>query len=322
MNKLSKNAIRTTLVLIFGTLGVFSGELLAKDLTYRAPRLASGHPNFEAMWVQSNNTPLERPTEFKTLQISPDQVHAYETKLKAFLDNPSAIAESIGTFPDKLMEPIRGELRSSIIVNPTTGKIPGTQRFNEWLGKLPFNTMNATDGPEQRPASERCLGNPNAQPPILAVGYYLHQIVQTRDTVLFVSEWAHSARVIRLNARHASNAVTSWLGDSIGHWDGDTLVVETTQFTASDPGRAGPRISFRVSQNTRVTERFTRVSANQLDYSFTVEDPLYYTQAWTGETHFRRTDERMFEDSCHEGNRSLVYVLQGGRVADGTWPLN
>jgi hypothetical protein len=256
------------------------------------------------------------------LIISEAQAKKLEQNLQAALDDPDAVDGPIGHSPDRRIEPIRGEYRSSIIVDPPTGTYPGTPLFDAWQAKTRFNTLNAADGPEQRPNSERCLGHPNAQPPIVALHSYPHQIVQTADSVLMVSELLHQARVIRLNSAHGPSTVTSWLGDSIGQWEGDTLVVETKYFTPSDTGRIGPRINFRVSPNTVVTERFTRVSVDQLDYSFTVVDPLFYTQPWTGESHFMRSHEPMFEDSCHEGNRSLVYVLQGARVKEGSWPPN
>ena len=136
------------------------------------------------------------------------------------------------------MLPIRGELRSSIIVDPPDGRIPGTSAFKEWQVQARAAMVNALDGPEQRPTSERCLGNPAAQPPNLYnPGTNLRQIVQTRDAVVIVSEVIHFARIVRLNATHAPAAVTSWSGDSIGWWEGDTLVVETKYFTPSDIGR-------------------------------------------------------------------------------------
>jgi hypothetical protein len=144
----------------------------------------------------------------------------------------------------------------------------------------------------------------------------MHQIVQTKDTIVFFTEVMHDARIIRLHATHAPAAVTSWLGDSIGWWEGDTLVVETKNFTSSDTGRAVPFVVYYVSPQTTVTERFTQVSDVELNYVFTVDDPLYYTRPWTGETHFMRNNDQMFEYSCHEGNYSLTYILQGARVRE------
>jgi len=215
------------------------------------------------------------------------------------------------------LEPIRGEYRSSIIVDPPSGRIPGNARFNAWQAGIQHHVLNAMDGPESRPASERCLGNPASQPPILYnPGMNLHQIVQTRETIVFYSEWGHDARVIRINGKHAPPQVTSWLGDSIGWWEGDTLVVETKNFAPSDPGRVVRSINYKISPQATVIERFKRVSATQLDYSFTVDDPVHYTQSWSGETHFLRSDESLFEYACHEGNYALANILRAARALE------
>ena len=176
--------------------------------------------------------------------------------------------------------------------------------------------LSAMDGPEQRPAAERCLASQTAQPPILSIriGVNLHQIVQTADSFVFVSEFVGAARIIRLSSKRLPAAITSWLGDSIGRWEGDVLVVETRGFTPSDHLRLADRpSSFLVSPRTVVTERFARVAEDRIDYSFTVDDPTYYTQPWQGESHFLRRDEPMLEYACHEANYSLVHILEGAR---------
>jgi hypothetical protein len=157
------------------------------------------------------------------------------------------------------------------------------------------------------------------QPPILSIrnGVNLHQIVQTADSFLFVSEFIGAARIIRLSPKPLPAAITSWLGDSIGRWDGDVLVVETRGFTPSDHLRAaGPSSGFLVSPQAVVTERFVRVAEDRIDYSFQVEDPTYYTQPWQGESHFLLRDEPMLEYACHEANYSLVHILEGARERD------
>jgi hypothetical protein len=155
---------------------------------------------------------------------------------------------------------------------------------------------------------------------VFNLGTNLHQIVQTKDTVVFASEWMGNARIIRLNSKHVHAAITSWLGDSIGWWEGDTLVVETKNFTPNDSGRIAMPNAFKISSRATVKERFTRVSDKELNYVFTVDDPDYYSQTWKGETHFMRTVDQSLEYSCHEGNDSIVYILRGGRVKDGQWP--
>jgi len=141
----------------------------------------------------------------------------------------------------------------------------------------------------------------------------LWQWVQTRDVILIYAEALHDARVIRIDSRHAPAAVTSWLGDSIGWWEGDSLVVETKHFPPTDHGRLSPYHAYLLSHEATVTERFKRTSANELQYDFTVADPVYYTQPWKGEAHFTRTTDRSYEYACHEGNYTLLSVLQAAR---------
>jgi hypothetical protein len=280
---------------------------------YRTSRLSDGRPDLQGKWVHSDPTPLVRPTGYPAI-ISREQALAIENMVFSVLLDPNVPNDPVSDFTPRHISPIRGTLRSSIVVDPNDGLIPGTTLFKEQTDKNRFNLLNAMDGPEQRPTSERCLGNPASQPPNLYnPGTNMHQIVQTKDTVVFFSEIMHEARIIRLNATHAPAAVTSWLGDSVGWWEGDTLVVETKYFTASDTGRAVPFVLYYVSPQTTVTERFTQVSDNELNYVFTVDDPMYYTQPWKGETHFMRSNDKLFEYSCHEGNYSLGYVLQGAR---------
>jgi len=309
-------------MLYLSVLTLASATALGDSKHSRPSRLPDGRPDLQGTWLHSNATPLVRPAGFSTLVISPEQAVAVEAMVSSVLFDPNVPNDPVSDITPRHVLPIRGTLRSSIVIEPKDGLIPGTALFKERAEKNRFNLLNAMDGPEQRPTSERCLGNPASQPPNLYnPGTNMHQIVQTKDTIVFFSESMHDARIIRLNAKHAPAAVTSWLGDSVGWWEGDTLVVETKYFTSSDTGRAVPFVLYYVSPETTVTERFTQVSDNELSYIFTVDDPVYYTQPWTGETHFLRSDDRMFEYSCHEGNYSLTNILQGARVRDGQWPL-
>jgi hypothetical protein len=144
----------------------------------------------------------------------------------------------------------------------------------------------------------------------------LRLIVQTPQATVIFTEWMNSARVIRMNARHAHQAITSWLGDSIGWWDGDTLVVDTRHFTSSDRIRISPTGVYLVSPLTTVTERFRRVSDDELVYTFTVEDSTWYDRQWTGEGHFTHSDEPMIEAACHEGNYTLRFMLEAARAME------
>ena len=143
-----------------------------------------------------------------------------------------------------------------------------------------------------------------------------YQFVQTPGTTVIMSEISHDARIVRMNSTHSPAALTSWLGDSIGWWEKDTLVVETKYFAPNSAVRMNSRYLFMVSPQTTVMERFTRVSEHELNYVFSVSDPTYYTRVWTGETHLLRSKERMFECACHEGNYSMRNILEAARIRD------
>jgi hypothetical protein len=282
---------------------------------YVALRLEGGQPDLQGNWVAYNRTPLVRPDGLKELRITPEQAREIEARGNARERDLSIPNETPEFFDERRVALIRGELRSSIIIDPPDGKIPGTALLREKIEALRVQNRDNMDGPEKRPLWERCLGSLAAHPPMLAIGFTnMHQIVQTRDAVVFFSESLHEARIFRLGARHPPAAVTSILGSSIAHWGGDTLVVETRNF-APDQNRS---TDFLISSSTVIVERFTRASHDPLSYVFTITDPSHYMQPWTGETQYLRSDDPIFEDACHEGNYSLKHILEGGRVRDGT----
>jgi hypothetical protein len=222
---------------------------------------------------------------------------------------------------------VDGEKRSSIVVDPPDGKVPpmkpDAQKRNaallaaaaspdaaEGAGTGP---SGAYDDPERRPLAERCLlgFGSTSGPPTLPNYFYnnLKQIVQTPTGIMILNEMVHDARVIRMNAEHLPQSVRKWMGDSVGRWEGDTLVVDTTNFTA--------KTQFRGSTETlHVVERFSRVDAKTLLYRFTVEDPATWDRPWTGEYPWVASDERLYEYACHEGNYALENVLRGARAKD------
>jgi hypothetical protein len=223
---------------------------------------------------------------------------------------------------------IDGQKRASLIIDPPDGRVPPLtpdarqRRSTSDYSPRPtsdqaareddpgFEGPNAYDDPEIRPLAERCLlgFSSTSGPPILPTYFYnnLHQIVQTPDHVMILTEMVHDARVIRLNAQHAPKNIRRWLGDSVGHWEGDTLVVDTTNFTDKTRFRGS-------SENLHVVERFTRMDARTLRYQFTVDDPATWTRPWTGEYAWPLTDSLMYEYACHEGNYALGNILRGAR---------
>jgi hypothetical protein len=220
---------------------------------------------------------------------------------------------------------VDGQKRSSLVMDPPDGHVPAMKpearkrnaAFTAGGAVAPDASESAAagppgafDGPELRPLAERCLlgFGSTSGPPALPNYFYnnLKQIVQTKDTVLILNEMVHDARVVRMNAEHLPATIRKWNGDSIGHWDGDTLVVDTTNFTG--------KTRFNGSgDQLHVVERFTRVDPKTVLYRFTVEDPTTWDRSWTGEYPWRATDEKLYEYACHEGNYSLGGMLRGAR---------
>jgi hypothetical protein len=220
---------------------------------------------------------------------------------------------------------VNGEKRSSIVVDPPDGRVPALtpEARQRALARVVRPTSDTTesrdpgleppgsyDDPERRPLGERCLlgFGSTSGPPILPTYFYnnLHQIVQTKDYVMILTEMVHDARIIRMNAEHLPKTVRKWMGDSIGYWEGDTLVVDTTNFTDKTRFRGS-------SEDLHVIERFTRVAPNALLYRFTIDDPKTWPRPWSGEYTWPATGTRIYEYACHENNYALENILRGAR---------
>jgi hypothetical protein len=220
---------------------------------------------------------------------------------------------------------IDGKPRSSIIIDPPDGRIPaltaeGKKRLSEYAART--KQFGEFDHPEVRPLSDRCLLSfgSNAGPPMLPNYFYNnnYSIVQTKDHVMIMSEMVHDVRIIRLNATdHLPAHVRPWMGDAIGRWEGDTLVVETTNIHPAQLAQTSILWPYRgASEHLTVTERFTRTGPDTLLYRFTMEDPSTFTAPFTGELPFNRIDEMIFEYACHEGNYALSNILSGERAKE------
>jgi hypothetical protein len=287
---------------------------------YRAPRSLDGHVDMQGVWKNSNLTPLERPQEFTQLIITATDAARLKAQYLVPPGGPNQPDDPGRSLEDRSFEPIRGELRSSQIIDPDDGRIPWNEAYKEKPAALRRAAQTAFDNPEQRPPLERCLGSNGAPPMQPNADENIYQFVQTPDTTVIMSEFSHTARMVRMNSTHSPAAITSWLGDSVGWWEKDTLVVETKYFSPSSAVRMNMRYIFLVSPQTTVIERFTRVSGHELNYVFSVSDPTYYTRSWTGETHLLRSKERMFECACHEGNYSMRNILEAARIRDAKEP--
>ena len=192
--------------------------------------------------------------------------------------------------------------------------MPLTQAGVDLLARLFVRFTQEFDHPEQRPLFERCMQNYGA-PPIFSVGVFApHQIVQTRDHVVIVTEGPVGVRIIRLGGQPPPYALRTVEGYSTGHYEGDTLVVQTTHLRGEDPARFALPRPLLLSRHSRITERFTRVSATELFYQFTIDDAELYTRPWVGEFSFQRHDGPIYEFACHEANYSLPNTLRGGQA--------
>jgi len=300
---------------VFGAAAIV---LLVSHGAVRAQRHTSSHPDLQGAWNGATLTPLQRPAEFKdraafTPAEAAEYVRTSADRLRRQLPTDADRATQIDiddTFVETEQIPLDG-LRTSLIVEPVSGVLPPL------LPTARARPTRSREDPETSSLAERCLlGNFNlggslASPPIVpsAVIPAFFQIVQTDGYVMIVAEWMHDARIIRMNSRHASPGTRRWLGDSIGFWDGPTLVVDTTNFRP-DVRNLGS------GERLHVVERFTKVDERTLRYRVTVEDPDTWATPWTAEWPFRRLDARILPVECHEANYSMTNILRGARAEE------
>jgi hypothetical protein len=300
---------------------------------YHAPRTASGAPDLQGIWTNSAVTFLQRPPIFKNLVPTDAEAAMMEGGFRQMVGDlistkpidPNAPAPKVIKEVDNSdfiemnmqMAVINGQRRTSWIIEPADGRVPFTPAGRKAARETDRDTY---DGPEGRPLTERCLiaiGSPEG-PPMMNTGFNGHyQIVQTRDHVAIHVEMNHDVRIIRLVDRtHAPQAIRPWMGDSVGWWEGETLVVETTNFNPerADVGSLGGGFAF--SAQGKLTERFTRTAKDQILYEFTAEDPVNFKQPWRAEMPMRAAKGPIFEYACHEGNYSLPNALSGARVTE------
>jgi hypothetical protein len=311
-------------------------QSVRKGASYKAPRTPDGHPDLQGIWTNATLTPVERPKMLgDKLVLSEADALEMEKRMQDFAaesDRPSDLSKElpkggVGGYnvfwfdPANKVATVSGERRSSLIVSPADGQVPplsekGQQRLAARTARA---AASGFDGPEARALGERCiLGfGTNSGPPMLPVMYNSnYQIVQTANTVMIMVEMVHDARIIRLGGQHPPAQVRQWMGDSIGRWEGETLVVETTNFNPAQPIQIGQFASYRsipVSPDLKVIERFTRTAEQTIHYQFTVEDPETFSTAWRGEIPFHATGQPIYEYACHEGNYALRGILAGAR---------
>ena len=289
---------------------VASGSARSQQVRrYTAPRTQHGQPDLQGVWATEFLTMLERPAGIENLVVSPEQagamVERIRTGLSALVIDPQVQLDDL-----KQLAKVKGEYRTSVIVEPKDGRMPYTQAGLDLADKVQVRNSQKFDNPEERPLAERCMESLGYAPIRTLPVYLRHQILQTRDHVAIISESAVGRRMIHLTGEPPSNVLRSVEGYSVGHWDGDTLVAQTTNLRADDPARDVIGRPLLISRQTKITERFTRVSKTELFYQFTVEDDSLYTRPWTGEFSMTWDGGPIYEYACHEGNYSLPNALR------------
>ena len=298
--------------------------------TYTPPRTADGQPDLQGVWANNNATPLERPAALagKAL-LSEAEVAALKAKAAELFngDGDAAFGDDVftavvtgakkfassdaatGNYNQFWIVDRDFDNRTSLITDPPDGRLPPLTPEAQKRRSLNVDrTQRGFNGPEDRALSERCItfGVPRIQ---AAYNSYF-RIFQTRTHVAILMETIHDARIIPVDGRpHVGQHVRQWLGDSVGHWEGDTLVVDTTNYS--------PKSDFRgAHDNLHIVERFTRVSPNRIDYEIAVNDGTTWTRPWAAMIPLKLTRDEIYEFACHEGNEGMVGILAGARAQE------
>lgn len=328
MRFVSQKSIHKSVRLLTAVLLTF----VSADVLAQIPRTPDGRPDLQGLWTNETDTPVERPPQFADRQaMTAEEAAAWRPGSAAGLTDlndadtldpdrgPPPKGEPIRLeadwfFSSNYVAQIAGEYRTSLVIDPPNGRIPFAEngRNRDFISQMLARPGVAEfDGPELRPAGERCLLSvlSTAGPPMLPMSYNSnYRIVQTPDYVMIMAEMVNDVRIIRIDDEHQPAALYKWMGDSVGHWQGDTLVVTTRNIH--------PQQSFRGSTaSLTTTEWFSMESDGQINYRVTLDDPDVYGRPWTAEVPMRRLppDSRIYEYACHEGNYAIVGALSGAR---------
>ncbi len=338
-----------TRAFVAGVLAASATALEAQARPAAVPRTPDGRPDLQGNWSNATMTPLERAPGLSRA-LTREQVAAREkgrSDLKESTsqaidpnrsappkggDGSTGAAGNVGGYNYFFIDAgdhiafVNGEFRSSMIVDPDNGRLPPlTPAARAWAQERAARRrgMGQYDNPEQRPLAERCIMSfgSNAGPPMIPNGFYNNNytIVQTKDHVMIMTEMVHDARIIRMGRpTPTSPDVRPWMGVSFGRWQGDTLVVETSNVHPLQvlSQNAFLNAALGATDSLRVVERFHMVRPNVILYRFTVNDPLNFTAPWSGELPMIKMDEQIYEYACHEGNYALSNILSGARAME------
>ncbi len=316
-------------VVFLASISAFAQTQKGAPKAWTPPRAADGHADLQGTWNYSTITPIERPRDLadkaffteqevaefekRTLQTRNVDINRATTPTARGVINGTVETEDLASaynefWWDRGTKTVKTR-RTSLVVDPPDGRIPPlTPKAQQRMAVLAKANERLAEGPEDRPLSDRCILRPNIGPPMTPGGYNNNlQIIQISGYVLIFNEQIHDARMIPTDGRpHLPKNVRQWLGDSRGRWEGNTLVVDTTNFTG--------KTNFRGSgENMHLIERFTPIDPGTLMYEFTVDDPESFTKSWTVQIPMTRSEELIFEYACHEGNYSMFTTLNAAR---------
>ena len=284
----------------------------------QTPRTAWGDPDLQGTWTNTTTTPLQRPDDLSDKAVLTDEEWAARNAVSGLSDERRADG-TVGFYNDYWLEQGQLNERTSLITNPPNGKLPSYTPAGE--ERLAARRQHRADNPPGSPGVwtdlnvyDRCLtrGMPGSMMP----GFYNHNyhILQTSDHVVIRVEMIHDARIIPLDGRpHVDQPIQQWLGDSRGHWEGDTLVVETTNL---DDHQDWGATVYATGSDLRLVERFTRVAEDTIDYQFTVHDASTFTAPWTVSLPMNALGGDLYEYACHEGNYAIANMLRGARAEE------
>ena len=325
---------RFAVLLMVCAIGLMGAPVSAQDQgAWSVPYTANGQPDLNGIWANNTATPFERPEQFGDKSVLTDEEVAELTqRVNEFRDGEQAgdllgdslIRKALDPTYDPEFDKETGDYnafwlverqlnnRTSLVVDPSNGRVPPLTAEAQARSETrrAYRREHFADGPEDRSLSDRCL---HFDAPRLSSGYNSYfQILQTPDSVAMMQEMGHISRVIPLDGRpHIDDDVRLWTGDSRGHWDGDTLVIETTNYSAAARYRGA-------TEGLRLVERFTRVAPDTLEHEVTLNDPATWTQPWTVKLLLTATEDPIFEYACYEGNYSMEGILGGARLEEKT----
>jgi len=303
------------------------GPAAQSATAWKAPRNSFGQPDIGGTWSNASLTNLERTAQYKELIITDAQAeqvarqrHAANQRAQAPTDQSTGAPTDRNTDagynrfwidPGSTLGKVKGTYRSSWIIDPPDGRIPFSAEGKK-LAAAGEARLSYSD-PEARPLPDRCLASIGRNGPPMMNGLYNNHyvITQSPTAVAIHAEMMSNARIVELTGKHQPAAIRPLFGDAVGRWEGETLVIETTNFNDYHRWQDHPAY---LSQTAKVIERFTRVSKDELLYEFTVEDPTFYSQPWKGEMTWRIDGEKSYEYACHEGNYAMAGILAGARA--------